>query len=254
MEYKNSLREAVIFGGGHVSLATAKLLKFIGFRVTVADDRTEFANVERFSMVDKVICAPFEKAVSYDYPENAVFIIMTRGHENDYICLKALLDKKSRYIGMIGSKKKVKAIFDLLLKDGVSEEKIKEIHAPIGLEIGAKTPEEIAVSIAAQLLSMGIYSRDYSAVDEAVKNGGVLVTVIEKSGFAPCEIGSRMAVNGDKVIGTVGGGAMEHEAIEIAKTMEDNMTKEFDLSDGEAGSSGAVCGGKVVMRFERISK
>ena len=61
MEYKNSLREAVIFGGGHVSLATAKLLKFIGFRVTVADDRAEFANVERFSMADKVVCAPFEK-------------------------------------------------------------------------------------------------------------------------------------------------------------------------------------------------
>ena len=254
MEHKNALREAVIFGGGHVSLATAKLLKFIGFRVTVADDRREFANAERFNMADRVICVPFEKAIEYEYPENAAFIIMTRGHENDYLCLKALLNKKSAYIGMIGSKRKTEAIFDILLKEGFAEEKLKQIHAPIGLAIGAKTPEEIAVSVAAQLLSLGIYSRDYSAVDEAAKKGGVLVTVIEKSGFAPCEVGSRMAVNGDKVIGTVGGGAMEHEAIEIAKTLKDTMTREFDLSDGEAGISGAVCGGRVVMKFERVNK
>ena len=83
----------------------------------------------------------------------------------------------------------------------------------------------------------------------------VMCKIINSEGSTPRKKGACMLVREDgSTIGTVGGGAMEHEAIEIAKIMEDNMTKEFDLSDGEAGSSGAVCGGKVVMRFERISR
>lgn len=252
MEYENAVREAVIYGGGHVSLAAAKLLRFLGYSVTVADDRAEFANKERFYMADKLICAPFEESAKYEFAESAVVMVMTRGHEKDYLCVKELLRKRCAFLGMIGSKRKNAAIAELLKKDGFTDAEIAKIHAPIGLKIGGKTPEEIAVSIAAELLSLGIYSRDYSAVENALTAGSVLVTVIEKSGFAPCEVGAKMAVKDGKAVGTVGGGETEFAAIQLCASVEDTLVKEFDLSNGEAGKSGAVCGGRVKLKFERI--
>ena len=145
--------KAVLLGGGHVSLAIAQLLKMVEFRVIVVDEREEFANKERFCCADEVYCMGFQEFLdTKDFGEHAYYIIVTRGHKDDYTCLSGLLRREKTYIGMIGSRKKVAISFDKLRAEGYLEEEIAQVHAPIGLAIGAQTPAEIAVSIAAQMI------------------------------------------------------------------------------------------------------
>ncbi|CAG34992.1 XdhC family aldehyde oxidoreductase maturation factor [Desulfotalea psychrophila] len=145
-----------IFGAGHVSLFTARVGAMLGFRTVVLDDRDDFANVERFPTVDEVrVLASFEDCCTdLSIPEDAYIIIVTRGHVHDLTVLGDALKTDARYIGMIGSKKKRNAIYDALLADGVSQANIDRCHSPIGLTIGAQTPEEISVSIAAELIGV----------------------------------------------------------------------------------------------------
>jgi xanthine dehydrogenase accessory factor len=143
----------VIFGGGHVSAALCPLAKNIGFQVTVVDDRAEFADSLRFPEADELIVMPFEQADSALCFTPADFVvIMTRGHLHDHQVLRQVLIKPLGYIGMIGSRKKRETIFKALREEQFSEDLIKTVHTPIGLEIQAETPEEIAVSIAAELI------------------------------------------------------------------------------------------------------
>lgn len=143
---------AVLCGGGHVSLALAKVLELMDFRITVVDDRAEFANRERFPRA-AVYCQDFASCLEEkEFGPNTYYIIVTRGHQADYTCLKRILRKPSAYVGMIGSGRKVALAFQRLRADGFSEEEMKRVHAPVGLSIGAQTPAEIAVSIAAEII------------------------------------------------------------------------------------------------------
>ena len=138
---------AVVCGGGHVSLALVRFLKLLDFHVTVIDGREEFANRERFPEADEILCMDFEEGLEQrDFGEHAYYIIVTRGHKDDYRCLRSILKKKRDYVGMIGSRGKVAMSFERLRQDGVDEEEIRKIHAPIGLAISAQTPAEIGVS------------------------------------------------------------------------------------------------------------
>lgn len=142
-----------LFGGGHVSKALAPVLKTIFFHCVVIDDLEEFSNFQRFPDVDAALVCPFEeitKKISFQKGDYAV--IVTRGHLGDYVCVKQLLHTPMRYIGMIGSKKKREYVYELLREDGFTENDIARIHSPIGLPIGGGTPEEIAISIAAELI------------------------------------------------------------------------------------------------------
>lgn len=145
----------LIFGAGHVSLPTARMATEVGFRVIVADDRKAFANRERFSEIDDVVVlADFESALSkFAIDENTYVVIVTRGHRHDKTVLAQALRSKAGYIGMIGSARKRDTIYAVLRQEGVSEEDIARVHCPIGLAIGAETPEEIAVSIVAELIA-----------------------------------------------------------------------------------------------------
>ena len=146
--------KAIIFGGGHVSLAVAELLGKVGFSLTVVDDRSEFANKTRFPCAARILCSGFEEAIqSLDIDRNTYVIIMTRGHLHDYECLAGVLNSEAKYIGMIGSKRKVRLLKERLDKEGFMKEKISSINAPIGLDIGAETPQEIAISIVAELIA-----------------------------------------------------------------------------------------------------
>ena len=143
----------VIFGGGHLSGEIVPLAKRVHFHVTVVDDRPIFANRDRFPEADEVLMSEFEDAferIAID--DNTFVVIVTRGHLHDRLCLEKSLATDAAYIGMIGSKAKIKKTYDALVEEGVERERLERVHSPIGLFIHARLPEEIAVSIVAELI------------------------------------------------------------------------------------------------------
>ena len=149
---KNTL---YIFGGGHVSLALSRIMKTLDFKVKVYDNRKDVTTFDKNVYADEKTVINYN-AVKQLVPEgNHVFVaIMTFAHKQDYQVLKQLTDKKVKYIGMMGSRQKVESVFELLKNDGVPQERLKKIDAPIGMEIGSDTPAEIAVSVAAKIISV----------------------------------------------------------------------------------------------------
>jgi xanthine dehydrogenase accessory factor len=147
--------DVYVFGAGHVGQFVAKMAHEVGFRVHVVDDREKFANRERFGGDIEVIVDHIPTWLEqHQLPPTAYAVIVTRGHTHDLDALRALLRTPLRYVGLIGSKAKVRRIFDYLQEEGVSPDTLKPVHAPIGLDIGAITPQEIAVSIVAELIAV----------------------------------------------------------------------------------------------------
>ena len=143
-----------IFGAGHVAASLYKVARIAGFDVTVVDDREAYANRERFPEAQQVIADDFEKAASQLAPsESSYIVIVTRGHRDDMRMLRWAVQTPARYVGMIGSKRKTITIFKELQAEGVPAHLFDRVHAPVGLDIGAITPEEIAVSITAELIA-----------------------------------------------------------------------------------------------------
>jgi xanthine dehydrogenase accessory factor len=142
-----------IFGGGHVSLAVARSASAAGFGIGVIDDRAAFANSERFPMAREVHTS-YEEAFEKLKPNaSSYLLIVTRGHKDDMRVLAWAVRTSARYIGMIGSKRKVISVYKALERDGYSPEEFEHVNAPVGLDIGALSPEEIAVSITAELIA-----------------------------------------------------------------------------------------------------
>jgi xanthine dehydrogenase accessory factor len=143
-----------IFGAGHVSVSLYKVAKGAGFDVTVVDDREAYANRERFPEAKEIIAEDFDRAMARLAPnESAYLVIVTRGHRDDMRVLRWAVQTSARYIGMIGSKRKTITIFQELTKEGLAANLFERVHAPVGLDIGAITPEEIAVAITAELIA-----------------------------------------------------------------------------------------------------
>lgn len=143
----------VIAGAGHIARPLTRMAAQCGFDVTVVDDRPAFADARWFPEAREVICRPFaEVFAELEVTPLVHIVLVTRGHKHDEECLRAVLDKPWGYLGMIGSRRRTGAVFADLRKEGVPEPILKKIHAPIGLDIGAETPEEIAVSILAELI------------------------------------------------------------------------------------------------------
>lgn len=143
----------LLLGAGHVAKAIARVGKIAGFGITVVDDRKEFASAERFPEASRVLVAPFEDVLK-SVPVNlsSYVAIVTRSHQHDESCLRQALRTDAAYIGMIGSKTKARKIFGRLVEDGFSQGDLDRVHSPIGLEIGAETSEEIAISVVAQMI------------------------------------------------------------------------------------------------------
>jgi xanthine dehydrogenase accessory factor len=144
-----------LFGGGHVSEQVAPLAKKVHFKVVVIDDREMFANRTRFPEVDEVIVSEFEKCFNQlSIDETSYIVIVTRGHLYDGFVLKQAVKTKARYIGMIGSKKKIRTLYQNLMEEGITKDTLTRVYAPIGIDINSETPEEIAVSIVAELIKV----------------------------------------------------------------------------------------------------
>jgi xanthine dehydrogenase accessory factor len=155
IEPVNAPSHLIIFGGGHVALPLARVASIIGFDYTIVEDRPDFATRERFPDArDLIISNSDELEDKVSFSESDYVAIVTRSHELDYLALKKVLRKSVRYLGLIASKVKKKQVFEQLAKEGFSEKIINQIHSPIGLDIAAQTPEEIAISIAAELIKV----------------------------------------------------------------------------------------------------
>lgn len=147
------VQRLVIIGAGHIAQPLCAMGAMMGFRVTVVDDRPSFAKRERFPAADEIIARPFVPAIdSLKIDRQAFVVVVTRGHVFDEACLRAVLKQQARYVGMIGSQRRVKATLERIGQAGVAVEELGRVHAPIGLDIGAETPEEIAVSIMAEIV------------------------------------------------------------------------------------------------------
>lgn len=145
----------VVFGAGHVSMPITEFASRLAFEVTVVDDREEFANRERFPWADRVVCRDFDQALDEIEVDDATYVVLvTRGHTWDTVCLRRVLPHQTRYIGMIGSKSRVGRLLDNLEAEGFLRADLDRVHTPIGLPIGAETPDEIAISILAEIVAV----------------------------------------------------------------------------------------------------
>lgn len=144
-----------IFGGGHVSLSAAKLGKQLGFNVVVMDDREEYVNPERFPEAEIVLVEDFSDVLSkLKLVKSSYMLIITRDHQSDELVLEQVIKAQAEYVGLLGSRKKVMTILAHLAAKGIPQEQLDKVYAPIGLDIHAQTPEEIAVSILAEIIKV----------------------------------------------------------------------------------------------------
>lgn len=149
-----NLPRVLLFGGGHVAQKTAAQLALLEYRVWVVEERAAFADAKLFPTAERILCVPFDAAQSLLTVSNRDHaIVMTSAHETDFAVLNWLLRTSADYIGCIGSKRKVRSARERLIANGMSEQALDRLHSPIGLAIGAETPAEIAVSIAAELIA-----------------------------------------------------------------------------------------------------
>jgi xanthine dehydrogenase accessory factor len=145
----------LVVGAGHVGRSVAKLADFLDFHVAVLDDREDFADPERLPEADEVICDDFEAALDrYPIDANTHIVMVTRGHKQDEMSLRRVLGRGAAYVGMIGSKRRTAAVLSHLLSEGYAREELAKVRTPVGLDIGAETPEEIAISIMAEVVML----------------------------------------------------------------------------------------------------
>ena len=240
----------IICGGGHVAKEAAALASRLDFTVTVFDDRADLANRERFPTAQSVICDSYDNLGSYLQPD-ACYVVVTPDHKADLQCVSTTLPTKYRYLGMIGSKRKVAATFENLRKAGFTEEKIETIFAPIGLPIGAATPAEIAISILAEIIQEKnknhTASADRSLLEQA--ESGMLCVITQKHGSAPRGVGSMIFVGKDCTIGSIGGGVPEYQAIRHAKEHPFFSVQEYTLNNTASNGLDMICGGTIKVVF-----
>ena len=261
----------ILLGGGHVSLALYQAALPLGFAVTVVDDRPAFASFTRFPEAKEVVCDSFESALprlnvgAWDF-----VCVLTRGHKDDTTCMRYLLTgNEPRYLGMIGSHRRVKGLFELLGEEGFDRERIGRVHAPIGLSIGAVTPQEIAVSIAAELIAArhalpavaGILPQQNTDTDALSflmddSRPAALLLVLSTKGSTPVKGGALMGA--DKLgnsAGTIGGGCGENQAVLAARRLIGTGKSQVitvDMTNDVAAMEGMVCGGTMVVLIEDL--
>lgn len=257
----------IICGAGHISIALIKMCKLLGIEVTVIDDRPTFVNDGRQAGADRCICQPFTSALkNIKSSSGTFFIIVTRGHRYDIDCLKEILTKENAYVGMIGSRLRVRRIKETLLEEGFPKDILDKVYTPIGLKIGAETPEEIAISIMAEIIEVknkllkgSEFPKEIldTIIGEGFENASTaLATIISKKGSAPREVGTKMLVMEDgRTFGTIGGGCVEAEIKLLALDVIRNgvpLLKIVDMSGADAEADGMVCGGIVEVFIEPI--
>lgn len=266
-EFLRQSYKAVVCGAGHISISIIKMCKLLDLPVTVIDDRLTFVNNALAAGADKSICEPFEDALSRIQGDaGTFFIIVTRGHRYDQVCLEKIIHKENAYIGMIGSRLRVAKVLDYLEEKGISREKLDKVYTPIGLKIGAETPAEIAVAIMAEIIEVknkkagfSTYNKELidSILDEKNDIPKALITIVSRKGSSPRDVGTKMIVSKDgKMVGTIGGGCVEADIRQTALSCMDSgkcKLVRVDMTGVEAEDDGMVCGGIIELFVEPIN-
>jgi len=253
-------KRLVVCGAGHVALCVIRMGVTLGYQVTVIEDREEFAAKAREAGAQRVVCGPFGEALDgIGGDPLTAFVIMTREHSHDVECLRKILAKQHAYAGMMGSRSRTEQVRKQMLEEGFDVEAVRQVHMPIGLRIGSRTPEEIAVSVAAELISV------MNAIDpgegfppgmaeelaeKAGKENGslVLAMIVEKAGEAPRRPGTKMLVRADgSFLGTVGGGYAEAQILKAAGEMICRGERETRLVRIAMKKGTMHCGGEVTV-------
>lgn len=261
----------LVLGGGHIARPLVAIASLLEFEITVIDDRPSFANKARFPGAHSVVCGDFSGALQEQRIDAGTsVVIVTRGHQYDLECLEQVLRGDPGYVGMIGSRRRAGMVREHLLSRGCAQDRIERVYMPIGLEIGAQTPEEIAVSIAAQLIQArrglapwpapfassgeqwGLLSTMLDYLDQG--QPFVAATVVRTRGSTPRKAGARMLLLPDGgSIGTIGGGcgeaAVRSEAMMLFDSGRHKLFRVSMDSDVDA-KEGMACGGAMDVFLE----
>lgn len=274
-EQLSGRKKMVICGAGHVGLALTRQARQLGFHVTVIDDRPLPAGQAGEAGADRTVCDDFCQALDgIRGDRNTWFVIMTRGHRSDAECLQKILPKPWAYLGMMGSRRKTAVIREQLREQGYPDDITDRIHMPIGLDIGAETPEEIAVSILAEIIQIcrgtkahprssgtgGGYPDDILECLTQTDTGTrwVLGTIVGKRGSSPRKEGTKMLIGANgQTIGTIGGGCGEAEVIRNARAMMRHPEKgcrviTIDNTEINGEKNSMACGGVEEVLLETI--
>lgn len=256
----------VVCGAGHVGIAVVKIAHILGMDITILEDRDDFAKLALEAGASRAIIKDFREGLDeIDGGEEVFFVCMTRAHAYDQRCLEKILPKESAYVGMLGSAKKINGIKANLEKVGIGDDLFEKVHTPIGLNIGAQTPEEIAVAVMGEIIQVknergnvnATISHELLDCIAGESDDAVLVTILGNDGPVPRKPGTKMLVYAtDDKVGTVGGGSMEAIAIRKAvemindKTIADHVETLGTAADYD--ESGMACAGQADMLFERV--
>lgn len=278
--------ELIILGGGHIAQQLVIVGRLLGYKITVIDDRLDVVLAKGLDEPDRNICCNFndiENVLNLG-PSSSV-VIVTRGHMHDMECLRKVIKYPLAYLGMIGSSRKIKMVRDQLKEDGINTDKINEVHMPIGLDIGAQTPVEIAISIVAEMIKVRragsgnslknvvsktvdsvndgemLSATDRETVQKAIRAASdntpaALATIVESAGSTPRKAGAKMLIYRDgKTQGTIGGGSVEEqvrlEALNVIDKGKPCIHK-VSLSADIAALEGMVCGGMQEVFIEPV--
>lgn len=276
--------ELIILGGGHIAVPLANIGRLLGYQVTVIDDRPDFVAPGRFAGVNKSICCSFDdiENILNLGPASSV-VIVTRGHMHDLDCLRKVIKYPVAYLGMIGSSRKIKMIRQQLVEDGIGMEKVEKVRMPIGLDIGAQTPAEIAVCIAAEMIkdrrggsagslfevtapkanrqndcelpSTADKEAMYEVMNAALnKTPAALATIVRTKGSTPRKAGARMLIYRDgRILGTIGGGLGESQVRQQAFNVIDSgkpQKYKVSMNADIAARDGMACGGNMEVFIE----
>ena len=260
-------KKLVICGAGHVSMPIITLGKMMGMHVTAIDDRLTFANNAIAQGADEVKFNEFEAALSeIESDDDTYFVIVTRGHRYDKECLRSITKKPHAYIGMMGSRRRVKIVKEDLAAEGIPQDVLDSVYTPIGKKIGAETPEEIAVAVMAEIIevkngkkrSFGLPQDIMKALLSDEREAVTMATIIARQGSAPRGMGTKMLIGRDgNNVGTIGGGCIEGSVIAKGRRMlmegdHKPVIVEVDMTCDAAEDEGMVCGGRVRVLLEVV--
>ena len=255
-------RELIICGAGHVALAVIVLAKMVDFHITVIEDRPDYAEEASRAGADTVLVEGFEQALAkIPGGDNTYFVVLTREHQYDELCLKAIFQKDFAYAGVMGSRRRTELLRQKLIAEGIPAEVVAGLHAPIGLDIGAETEREIAVAIVAELIKFGrragTFPKKLIAAAWQAKEPFVLATIIRRKGSAPRDVGTKMLIFAERIVATIGGGVWETRIIRRGRQMlADKETQDVwetvDMRGDDAALGHMVCGGMVDVLLEYV--
>lgn len=279
--------ELIILGGGHIAKSLIELGNLLGYTTTVVDDREEFVSEQRFPQASRRICCGFDDLDKNLSPgSRSSVVVVTRGHQHDWTCLRQMLKYPLMYLGVIGSRRKVAMLEENILAEGYPKEICNRIYMPIGINIGAQTPEEIAVSIAAELVNVRRSGKAHSlkggkpetvkehgeeassttelkVIEKAIEVAGkgipaALATIVVSTGSTPRKAGSRMLLLQDGTMyGTIGGGMGEAQVAKEAQiVMHTGLPAicNVSMTAEDAAREGMVCGGSMEVFIEAVNR